>query len=81
MTSGYSPVPDDPLNLVGILTPGTRISAITSNRILLRDGLPIAALDGGEIAQLDRAAEVGEREIEKALRVGKMAPALRPYYA
>jgi ATP-dependent Lhr-like helicase len=71
----------DPLNLVGILTPGARIAAITANRILLRDGLPIAALDGGNIVQLDHGLEVGEREIEKALRVGKMAPSLRPYYA
>jgi ATP-dependent Lhr-like helicase len=71
----------DPLNLVGILTPGARISAITANRILLRDGLPLAALDGGNVVQLEHATEVSEREIEKALRVGKMAPALRPYYA
>jgi ATP-dependent Lhr-like helicase len=71
----------DPLNLVGILTPGARISAITANRILLRDGLPIAALDGGNVVQLENATEVSEREIEKALRVGRMAPALRPYYA
>src|SRR6185503_6716817 len=35
----------DPLNLAGILSPGPRISAISSNRILLRDGIPIAALE------------------------------------
>src|SRR5205823_7419700 len=32
----------DPLNLIGILTPGPRITAIASNRILLRDGFPVA---------------------------------------
>ena len=31
----------DPLNLVGILTPGSRVPAITAHRILLRDGVPI----------------------------------------
>src|SRR5204863_4598705 len=28
----------DPLNLVGILTPGPRVAAISANRILFRDG-------------------------------------------
>src|SRR5262249_46401286 len=32
----------DPLNLIGVLTPGPRIPALWANRILLRDGLPIA---------------------------------------
>jgi ATP-dependent Lhr-like helicase len=30
----------DPLNLVGILTPGSRIPALRTNRLCLRDGLP-----------------------------------------
>jgi ATP-dependent Lhr-like helicase len=38
----------DPLNLAGILLPGPKVPAIYSNRLLLRDGLPIAALVGGE---------------------------------
>jgi ATP-dependent helicase Lhr and Lhr-like helicase len=39
----------DPLNLAGILLPGARIPALTSNRLLFRDGLPIASLVGGQI--------------------------------
>ncbi len=42
----------DPLNLQGILTPGSRIAALTANRVLFRDGLPVAALEGGEIRKL-----------------------------
>ena len=38
----------DPLNLVGILTPGARVPSLTGNRVLYRDGLPIAVLVGGE---------------------------------
>src|SRR5580693_10787922 len=38
----------DPLNLVGILTPGPKLAALTGNRLLYRDGLPVAALSGGE---------------------------------
>lgn len=42
----------DPLNLVGILTPGARIPAIARSRVLFRDGLAVAALEGGEVRRL-----------------------------
>jgi ATP-dependent Lhr-like helicase len=42
----------DPLNLVGILTPEARVAAIHRNRILYRDGLPIAAVEGGQLRRL-----------------------------
>jgi ATP-dependent Lhr-like helicase len=69
----------DPLNLQGILTPGTRIPAFTANRILLRDGLPIAALESGEIRKLSDDY-IPDLQIENALRIGKLRPSLRPYY-
>jgi hypothetical protein len=37
----------DPLNLAGILTPGPRLAALTGNRLIYRDGVPIAVLSGG----------------------------------
>src|SRR5437870_2678137 len=69
----------DPLNLQGILTRGSRIAALTANRILFRDGFPIAALEAGEIRRLANAP-VSDLQIETALRVGKLRPSLRPYY-
>ena len=42
----------DPLNLVGILTPEARIASVYRNRLLLKDGLPIAALEGGQVRRL-----------------------------
>lgn len=39
----------DPLNLVGIITPGHRVPATPKNRILLRDGLPVAFREGSEV--------------------------------
>jgi ATP-dependent Lhr-like helicase len=42
----------DPLNLVGILTPGARIASIVGSRILHRDGVPVAALVGGKIVPI-----------------------------
>jgi ATP-dependent Lhr-like helicase len=70
----------DPLNLVGVLTPGRRIPAIAANRVLLRDGLPIAALEAGQIINLETEADVEDGMIVNALKVGKMPASLRPYY-
>ena len=33
----------DPLNLAGILTPGSRIPATSGHLIVYRDGLPVAS--------------------------------------
>jgi len=79
----------DPLNLQGVLTPGPRIAALTANRILFFDGLPIAALEAGEIRTFATAnpsdggvtdSSVSDLQIETALKVGKLRPSLRPYY-
>jgi ATP-dependent helicase Lhr and Lhr-like helicase len=69
----------DPLNLQGVLTPGARIAALTGNRILFFDGLPIAALEAGDIRKL-ADAPVSDLQIETALKIGKLRPSLRPYY-
>jgi ATP-dependent Lhr-like helicase len=71
----------DPLNLAGILTPGPRITAITATRILLRDGVPIAALEGGQVTHLERELEQSESTIERTLKIGKLPAPLRRYYA
>jgi ATP-dependent Lhr-like helicase len=65
----------DPLNLVGVLTPGPRLAALTGNRLLFRDGLPIAHYSGGEVrfvATLDAATQWEARK--RLLR--SAAPAL-----
>ena len=43
----------DPLNLVGILTPGARLPSLSGNRLLYRDGVPLALLSGGEVTFLE----------------------------
>ncbi len=57
----------DPLNLVGILTPGPRLPALTGNRLLYRDGIPIAILSGGEVRFLTELEAREEWEARKAL--------------
>src|SRR3989449_2856883 len=42
----------DPLNLVGILTPDARVPALAANRVLMRDGIAIAAVEGGKLRRL-----------------------------
>ena len=37
----------DPLNLVGILSPGERVPALPGNRVTYRDGVPVGSADGG----------------------------------
>jgi ATP-dependent Lhr-like helicase len=51
----------DPLNLVGILSPGPRVPAVIGNAILYRDGVAIASLEAGEVvvrATLEPGAHV-----------------------
>jgi len=57
----------DPLNLAGILTPGQRVAAIGSNRILTRDGVPIAAREGGGVIELHPSATELQSEIRTRL--------------
>jgi ATP-dependent Lhr-like helicase len=71
----------DPLNLIGILSPGPRISAVAANRILLRDGMPIATLEAGQVTMLERNGIEPDSVIERALRLGTLPTPLRPYYA
>ncbi len=39
----------DPLNLTGVLLGGERVPAMPGNRVLLRDGVPVAAFVGGAL--------------------------------
>ena len=47
----------DPLNLVGIITPGDRVAARASTRIIYRDGTPVALREAKEVRILERNAE------------------------
>jgi len=57
----------DPLNLVGIVTPGTRLPALSSNRLLYRDGVPIALLAGGEVRFLEQLEPKEQWEAQNLL--------------
>jgi ATP-dependent helicase Lhr and Lhr-like helicase len=57
----------DPLNLVGILMPGPKLAALTGNRVLYRDGLPVAVLSGGEVTFLETLDTESQWQAHKAL--------------
>jgi ATP-dependent Lhr-like helicase len=66
----------DPLNLAGILTPGPKLPALTGNRLLYCDGLPIALFAGGEVQFLE-TLEGGEQwQARKALLRGAVPTSL-----
>jgi ATP-dependent Lhr-like helicase len=57
----------DPLNLIGILTPGPKLAALASNRLLYRDGVPVASLSGGETRFYETLAPAAEWQAQNAL--------------
>ena len=69
----------DPLNLVGIITPGGRITAFTSNRILYHNGEPVAVLESGETKFLVELSRAMEWKAKAALMRKATPPLLRSY--
>jgi ATP-dependent Lhr-like helicase len=57
----------DPLNLVGVVTPGARLPALTGNRVLYRDGLPVALFAAGEVRFLEKLEAKQEWEARGAI--------------
>jgi ATP-dependent Lhr-like helicase len=66
----------DPLNLAGVLTPGPKLAALTGNRLLYRDGLPIALFAGSQVQFLETLDPASQWEARKALLRGAVPPAL-----
>jgi ATP-dependent Lhr-like helicase len=57
----------DPLNLIGVITPEARVPALTGNRVLYKDGLPIAAYVGGEVRFLTQLDPAAQWEVQNAI--------------
>ena len=69
----------DPLNLVGILTPGPKLPALAGNRLLYRDGIPTAVLAADNIQFLETLDDASEWTAQKALLRGPLhAPSISP---
>jgi ATP-dependent Lhr-like helicase len=69
----------DPLNLVGIITPGGRVTAHTANRILYHNGEPVTVLESGETRFLVELTRTLEWKAKSALLRKATPPQLRTY--
>jgi ATP-dependent Lhr-like helicase len=69
----------DPLNLLGIITPGPRLSASATNRLLYRDGAPIAVLEAKELRFLTEMSPADQWQTRNALLRRHVPPKVRTY--
>src|SRR5687767_4705114 len=69
----------DPLNLVGIITPGSRVTAFTSNRILYNAGELTAVMESGETRFLMELSRSLVWKAKAALMRKATPPTLRTY--
>jgi ATP-dependent Lhr-like helicase len=68
----------DPLNLTGIVTPGDRIRTVAGNRIVYRNGVPVAAMEGDMLRSLS-ALEPEVASQAAALAAGRKVPVVAGY--
>jgi ATP-dependent Lhr-like helicase len=57
----------DPLNLAGTLLPGVKLPALVSNRLVYRDGIPVAAMVAGKPQVWVEADQVVVEQIGRKL--------------
>ena len=69
----------DPLNLTGILLPGKRVAGHYGNRILFRDGVPVAVQEAREIRFPGEPGEKEKWNLQARLVQRTISPMLRKY--
>jgi ATP-dependent Lhr-like helicase len=68
----------DPLNLTGIVTAGDRIRAVAGTRIVYRNGVPLAALEGDMLRTLGVVEPAIAADVAAAA-AGRHVPVLSGY--
>jgi ATP-dependent helicase Lhr and Lhr-like helicase len=69
----------DPLNLQGIITPGPRLAQSSRNRVLYRDGVPIAVLEAKELRFLVEMSTADQWQARNALLRRHVPAKVRTY--
>jgi len=69
----------DPLNLQSVITPGPRLSSSSTNRVLYRDGVPIALLEGKDLRFLVEMSAADQWQARNALLRRHVPPKVRTY--
>ncbi|MDA1189846.1 MAG: hypothetical protein O2854_09280, partial [Chloroflexi bacterium] len=69
----------DPLNLVGIVTPGPRVPAQPGNHVIFRDGVPLASVQGTSLSLIasDEQEVVQEFQTRRLPQL-KLSPVTKP---
>ena len=57
----------DPLNLAGITSPGTRVPALLDNKVVYRNGVPVASVEGGSVQWRDELDDVSRERLISSL--------------
>ncbi|HEY8849214.1 MAG TPA: ATP-dependent DNA helicase, partial [Thermoanaerobaculia bacterium] len=68
----------DPLNLTGILTSGERVRSVPTNRIAVRDGVPVSVMEGDYLRPLAELDPSSAAEAATAL-AGRRVPVTAGY--
>ncbi|MBT8070632.1 MAG: DEAD/DEAH box helicase [Gammaproteobacteria bacterium] len=64
----------DPLNLGGLILPGAKTPATSSNRILLENGVPVARVLGDELEEFDGISQQARQQARQHLLVVRRWP-------
>ena len=65
----------DPLNVVGILTPGEKVPAVLGNKVVFKDGVPICSLESGCVVTRSNVDEVTFEKARSLLRLPRIRAA------
>ena len=65
----------DPLNLIGVVTPGVRVSAVLGNRVVFEDGIPLGSWENGSLINRARLGEADLTNINGLLDLEPVEPA------
>ena len=68
----------DPLNLGGLITPGAKTPALTGNRILLQNGVPVARVMGEDLEEFSGISDQASREARQHLLVVRPFRSFKP---
>ncbi|MDO8270780.1 MAG: DEAD/DEAH box helicase [Gammaproteobacteria bacterium] len=69
----------DPLNLLGIVLPETRLPKLSRNRVLYKDGLPLAVLESNKVKFLREVNPQEQWQLQQVLMHREFPARLRAY--
>jgi len=69
----------DPLNLLSLMVPDSRLPRLANNRVLFGDGVPLAVLQGSEVSFIRTVAAEEQWKLQQLLLQRQFPPRLRSY--